>query len=136
MDVLKKFFEDYAVVSMSGDAEKLSEYYAEHFIIASKDQSSVFNNDAQFIGWLKEVSKFNQKTGLLKMIVKNVSADEFGKHFHKASVTWAATFSSKPQEEIEFDIHYILSETEEGFKIVFYVSDDDQEALMKEKDVL
>lgn len=136
MDALKKFFEDYAVVSMSGDAEKLSEYYAEHFIIASKDQSSVFNNDTKFIDWLKEVSKFNQKTGLIKMIVKNVNADEFGKDFHKASVTWVAIFSAKPEEEIEFDIHYILSETEGKFKIVLYVSDDDQEALMKEKDVL
>ena len=136
MKAVEQFFNDYAIVSLKGNADEMAKLYAQSFIAASQTQSSAFTNDEKFIEWLNEVFEFNRKTGLKEMKVKAVESTSIGKHFLKATVTWAAIFEKKPTEEINFDIHYILNRSDEGFKIVLYISEEDQEELMKEKGLL
>ena len=133
MKTVEQFFKDYAVASLNGNAVEVAKFYAHNFIAASMNQSSTFNNDQKFIEWLNEVFEFNRRTGLQEMKVKNTESISMGKYFIKTTVTWAALFAKRPTEEIKFDIHYILNCSEEDYKIILYISEEDQEDLMKEK---
>ncbi len=136
MKTPEQFFAAYAVASMDKDATAVAAFYADHIIAASKDQSSAFTNDHTFVAWLEGVFRFNEQSGLQQMTVKHVAAIPIGNYFYHATVTWSAVFAAKPQKQIEFDIHYILNQTTEGYKIILYISEENQEALMKEKGVL
>ena len=136
MKALEKFFNDYAIASMSKDPNRVAGFYAQNFIAATKDQSSAFSNDDKFIEWLKDIFRFNEKAGLQQMTVKNIEATKVGKYFYRATVKWTVVYKIKPTQKIDFDIHYILNQVEDGYKIVLYISDEDQEQLMKEKGVL
>lgn len=136
MDSIQKFFSEYAVASLPGKASTVARFYAKNFMAASKNGSVAFTNDQKFIEWLNGVFEFNKRVGLQKMEVKNVESISIGKYFVKATVTWVLIFAKKPEEEIVFDLHYILNRVEEGFEIVLYISDEDQEELMKTKGLL
>ena len=132
-DSVNEFFNEYASASMNGDARRIASFYARDFIAAAKDQSSAFFNDEKFLEWLNEVFKFNRETGLEEMTVAKINVTPLGKNFCSATVTWSALYAAKAAEKISFNIHYILRETEDSFKIVMYISEEDQEELMKAK---
>ena len=136
MESIKKLFDEYAIASLSGKANQVAKFYAKDFMAASKNEYLTFSNDQNFTQWLNGVFEFNKKVGLLKMEVKNVESISIGKYFYKATVTWVLVFAKKPKDEIIFDIHYILNHFEENLKIAFYISDEDQEELMKQNELL
>lgn len=136
MQNIAAFFTEYASASMSGNAEKVAAFYAPHFMMATKDESKGFTNDAAFIEWLNGVFQFNKQTGMQTMKVKQVDVQPIGKHFAEASVTWSTTFAKKPDHAISFTIHYILNCAGEEPKIVLYISEEDQEALMKKEGLI
>ncbi|MGZ5243528.1 MAG: hypothetical protein ACXWW0_06540 [Bacteroidia bacterium] len=136
MKIIEQFFRDYASVSTNGNAEELAKFYAQNFMVATKDLSSSFNNDEEFIDWLNGVFEFNKNAGLQKLEVKKVESHHIGNCFFEASVTWATFFAKKPNEEITFDIHYILHNSHDELKIILYISEEDQEELMKKKGLL
>ncbi|HZV68602.1 MAG TPA: hypothetical protein VFG10_03630 [Saprospiraceae bacterium] len=136
MKNIEDFFAKYAMASLHGKSDEIASCYASSFMVATKTQFSAFKNDDEFIKWLNQVFDFNKKAGLHKMEVINIESDPIGEYFLKASVTWGTTFLKNPAEEIKFDIHYILNLFEKEIKIVFYISEDDQEELMKEKGLL
>jgi hypothetical protein len=136
MKALEKFFSEYAAASMGNDANRVAKFYASNFIAAAKDKSTAFSNDNKFIDWLNELFQFNKKVGLQQMTVKKVEASPISEFFLEVTVTWMAVFAKKPTEQINFDIHYILNHTGNDYKIVLYISEEDQEELMKEKGVL
>jgi hypothetical protein len=136
MNTVTQFFEEYASLSLSANAEQLARRYAENFIFATKNHSAAFQNDEKFVEWLNGLFEFNKKTGLQKMEVKNIDSIKIGEYFTKATVTWGSTFLKKPEEVISFDLHYILDHSGDDFKIILYISEEDQEQLMKEKGLL
>lgn len=136
MKTLEKFFNEYAEASMTGDANHVAKQYDESFIVVSKDKSSAFSNDSNFIKWLEGVFKFNQDTGLQEMTVKKIETTSVGKYFYKSTVTWAAVYAANSAKSIKFEIHYILRQTESSYKIVLYISEEDQEELLKENGLL
>lgn len=136
MNQLENFFFKYAEASMGNNAASVAAFYDQNFIAASKTETLSFQNDTEFLKWLNGVFEFNKQAGMKQMLVKNVQASPIGTHFEKATVTWAAIFSPKPDEEIVFDIHYILSHREDQYRIVMCMSEEDQEQLMKDKGVL
>jgi hypothetical protein len=136
MKNIKEFFDEYAVTSINGNANQLSGFYAPRFMFSSKNEVSAFTNDERFLDWLNNLFEFNKKTGLLKIEVKNIDSTSIGEYFTKATVTWASTYSKNTGEEITFDLHYVLNHYGGDFKIILYISETDQEDLMKEKGLL
>lgn len=133
---IRKFFKEYASTSLRGKAKELAKFYADNFMIATKAAASAFKNDKKFIEWLNGVAEFNQKAGLQKMEVKKVKSVSIGEYHAQATVTWVTVFEKNPTEEISFDIHYILNKIGKDFKIVLYISEEDQEELMKKHGLL
>lgn len=136
MRTIEKFFEDYAMASMGNDAGKLASFYAANFMTATKDRSAAFSNDEKFISWLNGVFKFNKESGLQSMKLKEVAPQPIGKYFLNVTVIWQAVFAAKPEEPVDFAIHYILNRVEDDYRIVLYISEEDQEELMKKKGLI
>lgn len=136
MRTIEEFFNAYASASVGGKASLLARFYAPTFMMSTKNEASAFANDQKFMYWLNSLFEFNEKTGLLTMKVRHVDSSAIGDYFSKATVTWAVTYSKTKDEEITFDIHYILNHYGDDFKILLYISEIDQEELMKEKGLL
>lgn len=136
MEKLDQFFTRYAFVSETGNAAELAKFYAPDFMAATKEAASSFQNDGKFLDWLNSVFTFNKEAGLQEMVVKIIRVGTISSHYTFATVTWGAVFASEPEEEITFDIQYILRHVEEEFQIVFYISEEDQQELMKQHGLL
>ncbi|HYF70494.1 MAG TPA: hypothetical protein VD884_20295 [Ohtaekwangia sp.] len=136
MKDVKEFFKDYASASLTGKANQVAAFYAQQFMATTKDNSATFENDQKFIAWLNSVFEFNKKFGLQKMEVKHVDSLSIGEYFYKVTVTWETVFAKRPDEKMNFNIHYILNRVDGNFKIVLYISEEDQEELMKSKGIL
>lgn len=136
MSDIHKFFEKYAEVSINGDPGDLAEFYGKNFVVVGPKESMAFANDENFLKWLNSVQDFNNQTGLEQMNVRNVISNSVGKHTIQATVTWGVIYKKTKNEIIEFDIHYVLERFTSAMKIILYVSDDDQEQLMKQKGIL
>ena len=133
---LKLFFEEYANSSLNKKATDVAGFYAQNFMAVSRTESMSFKNDEKFIVWLDEIFEFNKKVGLQQMSVQKISSENIGEKFYKVTVTWSLTFAARPQHNIDFDIHYILKEIGKSFEILLYISEQDQEELMKKHGVI
>ena len=136
MKNIEQFFQNYSRASLSGESSDIAAFYDKEFLIVSVDKTVAFKNDEAFIKWLDEVHEFNKEAGLQKMTVKHLEESQLGDSFLKVTVTWEATFSKNPNEPIPFDIHYIINVSKTSYKIVMYISEENQEELMREKQVL
>ena len=136
MQAVKDFFTTYGSLSLAQDPHGLAAFYAESFIAAGPKGSMVFANDEKFIAWLIEVQKFNEKTGMEKLNVVKVADTPIGEAYTNATVTWSAYFGKKINQAVEFDITYILRNENNGYRVVMYVSHEDQEEVMKEKGLI
>lgn len=131
---MKDFFERYAELSMSGNAYLLAQCYADQFMVGEKE-TAVFRNDIQFIEWLNGVFAANKKAGMQTLKLKDIVTVKWNESFVNATVTWSARFLSV-EEEISFVIHYLINTSGSPFKIVFYVSEQNEEEMKKEKGII
>lgn len=130
---IRFFFEKYAQASVSGSPNDIANFYGKNFVGVGPKESMAFANDENFLKWLKNVKEFNAQTGLEQMTVINVVSNTLSKHTILATVTWGAVYKKTKNDIINFDIHYILEKSGTSMKIIMYISDEDQELLMKEK---
>jgi hypothetical protein len=136
MKNVRAFFEEYAIASLHGKPKDVALYYSNNFMVATKQEAKSFVNDEKFLEWLEGIFTFNKKSGLQEMKVIEVSSTDIGQYHINATVTWGAKFLKKPDEQIQFDIHYLLNCFDEQFKIILYISEEDQEELMASKGLL
>ena len=58
----EEFFRDYAATSRDPSAERIAAFYAPSFIAGGPRGSAVFNNDAAFLDWLRNLHEFENGT--------------------------------------------------------------------------
>ncbi|REC45492.1 hypothetical protein [Chryseobacterium pennipullorum] len=131
---MKDFFEHYAELSMIGNADRLAQCYADQFMVGEKE-TAVFRNDEKFIEWLNGVFAANKKAGMQSLRVKDIVAVQWNESFVNARVTWSAKFLSV-EEEMSFVIHYVVNVSEDHFKIVLYISEQDEEQVKRGKGLI
>lgn len=136
MDIIENFFERYANTALHGIPSELAEFYGRNFVVVGPKESMAYANDEKFLTWLENVQNFNNQTRLEKMFLRKVRSNMVGKHTIQATVTWGVIYRKTGNKIIEFDIHYILEKFHDEMKIILYVSDDDQEQLMKELGII
>jgi hypothetical protein len=135
MQTIKQFFDQYNELSQGKDLKTLADCYAEHFIAAGPKGLMAFSNDEKFMEWLKTVQEFNQQSGMQSMKPIKIVTTSMGEAYSMATVTWSVSFPAKSEAPVLFDISYSLFHQGESYKIVLFISHEDQEALMKEKGV-
>jgi hypothetical protein len=131
MAPLREFFQRYATVSLGSEPEKLAEFYDQSFLVAGPKGGAAFRNDAAFLDWLRQVHDYNVKTGMASMAAEDVDPVRVSADYSLVAVRWAARFQKSGNSPVRFTISYLLRETESGYKIVAYVSHEDQEEAMR-----
>ena len=134
--VLKEFFESYGVISCSGDLKPLTGFYADSFMVAGPEGSAAFRNDESFVQWLEQLRQTNERSGLKSMRIVAFNEFPISGQYKGATVTWGAQFEKTGEELIEFNITYFVHLPEALPKIIMYISERSQEALMREKGLL
>jgi hypothetical protein len=135
METIPQFFDKYIELSQGSDLNALAACYGEHFIAAGPKGLMAFSNDDKFMEWLKQVQQFNQQSGMQAMKVVKINTTPAGEAYSTSTVTWSVEFPAKSDAPILFDITYSLFHQGDSYKIVLFISHEDQETVMKEKGV-
>jgi hypothetical protein len=131
---LDDFFKRYEGASAANDPEIIASFYTGSFFVAGPQGSATFNNDDSFIAWLRGVAEFNRGVGL-KLTFEGIADERRLSPVHTlAVVRWSARFAGV-SEPAEFRIAYLVEDLGEP-KILGYVSEDDQDARMKEMGIV
>jgi ketosteroid isomerase-like protein len=130
------FFERYAEASQKKDPGALAEMYAPSFIVGGPQGSVSVANDMRFLAWLEQVYDFNQKHGMRSLEVVSVDGITLSPLHSMATVKWGARFAKTADRLIEFQISYLLEKAGNGWKILSYISQADQENEMKKLGLL
>jgi hypothetical protein len=133
---LRDFFQQYALVSLGPEPEKLADMYDTSFLAAGPKGGAAFKNDEAFLSWLREVHAFNARSGMTSMVVGGVEETPVGGGYTLVTVEWAATFRQTHDAPIRFRISYLLRQSEEGLKVAAYISHEDQEDVMRARGLL
>jgi hypothetical protein len=129
---LRTFFTRYAILARESAAEGLAAMYAPTFIIAGPRGSQAFANDSRFRQWIQQVGDFNHQHGMRTLTVRKIDELSLSPRHVLATVRWGSQFDKLGDRVIEFDIAYLLEGTGDEWKILSYVSQQDQEEQMKQ----
>ena len=135
-DDLYQFFTGYAAAALGDKPELLAALYAQSFLAAGPEGSAAFKNDDAFLQWLSQVHDFNRATGMTGMEVASVDEYRLSDLFTVATVSWGATFRKTGNEVILFKISYIVQRTDGSYRVLGYVSHEDQMSVMRAKGLL
>lgn len=136
MDSVSDFFTAYARASLGNDAGIIAKCYAENFMVAGPAGSMCYKNDEKFIAWLKNMFQVNRKLGMQDMKLIKVTTRPVGEFYTQAQVRWGAAYLKDPNDLIEFEITYILQHVNNDYKIIMYVTHENEEDVLKEKGVI
>jgi hypothetical protein len=127
-DALLALFRDYGSAALGADAGRIAAFYADSFIAAGPRGSAVFANDDKFLSWLGQLHELNVKTRMTSMEVVSIDRQRPLSERHElANVEWGARFEKTGAQRITFRISYLVEKVGEGWKILAYVAEKDQE---------
>ena len=133
---LDRFFSRYAELSMGAQPEALASLYAATFIVGDPAGSRAFTNDADFTQWLRQVADFNRQHGMRAIAALSIRDVTLSSRHTLATVTWGARFEKTGDRVIEFEISYLLEQTNDEWQILSYISRSDQNAQMAKEGLL
>jgi hypothetical protein len=129
-------FRRYATASLGQEPERLAAFYDQSFLAAGPLGAAAFTNDDDFLNWLKQVREFNLKAGMTSLGVVATRDISISKEYVLITVRWDARFLQTGDEQIEFEISYILRLAADGPRIAAYISHEDQEAVMRSRGLI
>jgi hypothetical protein len=139
---LSAFFERYATLfreALKGDepSEAIAAQYAAEFIAASPAGVMSGKNDDSLQQAMKQGYERYRAIGTKDMRIREVRVTPLDDNHAVAHVAWTATYQrkNKPDLPIEFDVHYLVQELDNGPKIFGWVSGDEQ-ALLREHGIV
>jgi hypothetical protein len=133
---LTRFFERYAQTSTGPRPEELAPLYAPTFIVGGPKGSQAFTNDDAFLAWLRQVADGTRAAGLRSMRPVEVSGQALSPIHTLASVRWGAQFARTGDRVIAFTIAYLLERHDDAWRILAYLSEEDQEEAMKREGLM
>lgn len=135
---VKKFFERYERVfnqALADDVnmEEVAALYAPEFIAASPAGVMAGKNDAQFKEVMAQGYERYRAIGTKRMQIRDMRLSSIDDLHCTAHITWRATYdrNGKPDEIIDFDVHYLVQIIDEKPKVFAWISGDEQALLRK-----
>ncbi len=133
---LRGFFDRYSAASLGSSPELLAGMYAPTFIVGGPHGSKAFPNDTAFLDWLRQVHEFNCTHGMNALEAGAIDERVLSPLHTLATVRWAARFARSGERRIEFSIAYLLERAGETWRILSYISEQDQDEAMRKEGLL
>ncbi|MBL0934470.1 MAG: nuclear transport factor 2 family protein [Rhizobiaceae bacterium] len=111
-----------------GEADAL---YADAFIAASPAGALTGKNDDSFKKALADGYDHYRSIGTKAMRMRDIRVSPMDGNHCIAHVAWTAVYArrDRPDTEIDFDVHYLIQELDDGPRIFGWVSGDEQAVL-------
>ncbi|MCP3371116.1 nuclear transport factor 2 family protein [Bradyrhizobium cajani] len=113
------------------DMDEVASSYAAAFVAASPAGVSVGRNDEQLKRVMQQGFERNRRLGTKDMRLRHVRIAPIDEHHCLAHVAWTAVYDrgGEPDVSIDFEVHYLVQQLEDGPKIFGWISGDEQAVL-------
>ena len=129
-EVLDTLFKQYEMAFDKLDLETISGYYADTFISAGP-KGTITNSKKEFQQKAGEAAGFYKSIGQNSARIISKRIMPICDKYTMVVIRWGITFEKTGSKQVEFDISYIIQETESEPKIILFISHEDVEIAMK-----
>jgi hypothetical protein len=134
MTPIEKFFRRYEEGANTFEPAIVISAYPDAFMAADPNGAACIQNDAAFRKAIPGREALFRKIGFKSAEVLKVTETPMDERYTTALVQWRMVFEKEQGKPLEFVffITYILLAGKDGLKIVFYLSHDDEQKLMRD----
>ena len=135
---VEEFFAQYEVGANTFDPDLVVSQYTATFMGGDPNGVAAIPNDEAFRKAIPERKAFFARIGFRSARVLGVETTRLDDHYTMAKVNWRLVFEKNPgqPQTFEFFITYFLFDPGSGPKVAFYISHDDETAVMREAGLL
>ena len=127
---LDNLFREYETAFDKLDLKKISGYCADNFISAGPG-GSIAQSKKEYEKKAEQAIKFYKSVGRKSARIVSKRVMPICNEYSMVVVRWGITFEKTGARQIEFDISYIIQETDIDPRIILLISHEDEEAAMK-----
>ncbi|HEX6170430.1 MAG TPA: hypothetical protein VFZ33_12085 [Chitinophagaceae bacterium] len=129
-DQLDTLFKDYETAFDKLDLKTISGYCADNFISAGP-KGSIAQSKKEFEKKAEQAIQFYRSVGRKSARIISKRVMPICSEYSMVVVRWGVTFEKIGTKQVEFDVSYIIQETDIDPKIILLITHEDEEAAMK-----
>jgi hypothetical protein len=129
-DQLDTLFKDYETAFDKLDLKTISGYCADSFISAGP-KGSIAQSKKEYENKAEQVTQFYRSVGRKSARIISKRVMPICNEYSMVVVRWGVTFEKMGTKQVEFDVSYIIQETDVDPKIILLISHEDEEAAVK-----
>jgi hypothetical protein len=134
MTKTEQFFARYEQGANSFDPDIVTSEFSDCFMGADPNGAVCIQNDDAFRKAIPQRHAFFQRIGFRSARILGVTETPLDERYTMAKVHWHLIFEKQRGHPLDFKffITYVLFDTGAGPKVVFYISHDDEQKVMKD----
>ena len=129
-DQLDTLFKDYETAFDKLDLKTISGYCADSFISAGP-KGSIAQSKKEYEKRAEQVIQFYRSVGRKSARIISKRVMPICNEYSMVVVRWGVSFEKMGTKQVEFDVSYIIQETDMDPKIILLISHEDEEVAMK-----
>jgi hypothetical protein len=127
---LEKLFNQYEKAFDKLDLKAISELYG-HTFISAGPTGTIARNKEEASKMAEDAANFYRNIGQNSARILSKKFTPISNEYTMAVIHWAVTFEKTGDKPVEFDVSYIVQETEEEPKIILFITHQDELQTMK-----
>ena len=127
---LDTLFKQYEIAFNKLDLESMSGYYADTFMSAGP-KGVIAQSKKEYEAKAEQAVSFYRSVGHKSARIISKRMMPICDNYSMVIVRWGVTFEKTGSKPVEFDISYLIYETEDDPKIILFISHQDEEEAMK-----
>jgi hypothetical protein len=134
MTKIEAFFARYEQAANSFDADIVTSEFSDCFMGADPNGVACIQNDDMFRKAIPQRHAFFQQIGFRSAKILGLVETPLDERYTMVKVHWHMIFEKQPRQPLHFKffVTYVLFDTGTGPKVVFYISHDDEQKVMKD----
>lgn len=132
---LEKLFSEYEKAFNDLDVRKNAAFFADTFISAGP-KGTIAQSKKEFLQKAEQASSFYKSVGQTSAKIISKSIIPVSDQYTMVTVHWGVTFKKTGNELIEFDVSYIVYQSQDEPRIILFIAHQDEEEAMKKLGLL
>ncbi len=135
IEKINKLFSDYEKAFSALDFKQNALMFSDAFITAGPKGAIARSRD-EFVAHADEVSTFYKKAGQEYAQILGMDTVPISEQYTMVNVHWGVTYQKTGDLVVEFDVSYIVQETDEEPKIIMFVAHQDEDEALKKLELV